>query len=177
MSRLEVLLIDLRVLRNSIGWMAGIGVTERWRRGLIWRQCGNMVRLWRYNLLWWGSGLWCCDVGCYGMVVLIRVVLVVYMIMVGYSDGTLEHEGWFEGGRQSVYKERLIGVGGFPFLFSLLVLLYSKASVTSKPLWVLFCLDFLNANFEAICPDYENTFFLRISPTSNPARYTRTSPI
>jgi len=34
------------------------------------------------------------------------------------------------GGRQSVYKERLLGVGGFPFLLSLLILLYSKASTT-----------------------------------------------
>jgi hypothetical protein len=43
-------------------------------------------------------------------------------------DGTLEHEEWFGGGRRIVYKERLVGVGGFPFLLSLLVLLYSKAS-------------------------------------------------
>jgi len=43
-------------------------------------------------------------------------------------DGTSEHEEWFEGGRRSVYNERLVGVGGFPFLLSVLVLLYSKAS-------------------------------------------------
>ena len=30
------------------------------------------------------------------------------------------------GGRQIVYKESVDGVGGFPFLLSLLVLLYSK---------------------------------------------------
>ena len=51
-------------------------------------------------------------------------------IMVGYSDGTSENEEWFEGGRRRVYKERLFGVGGFPFLLSLLVFLYSKASTT-----------------------------------------------
>ena len=45
-----------------------------------------------------------------------------------YVDGTSEHEEWFEGGRRSVYNERLVGVGGFPFLLSVLVLLYSKAS-------------------------------------------------
>ena len=64
------------------------------------------------------------------MVVLIRVMLMVCKIMVGYSDGTSEHEEWFEGGRRSVYKERLFGVGRLPFLLSLLVLLYSKASTT-----------------------------------------------
>ena len=44
------------------------------------------------------------------------------------SDGTSEHEEWFEGGRPTVYKESVDGVGGFPFLLSLLVLFYSKAS-------------------------------------------------
>ena len=33
------------------------------------------------------------------MVILKRVVLVVCKIMVGYSDGTSEHEERFEGGR------------------------------------------------------------------------------
>ena len=44
------------------------------------------------------------------------------------SDGTSEHEEWFEGGTRSVYKENVVGVGGFPFLLSLLVLLYGTAS-------------------------------------------------
>ena len=39
-----------------------------------------------------------------------------------------EHEEWFEGGERIVYKESVVGVGGFPFLLSLLVLLYRKAS-------------------------------------------------
>ena len=47
-----------------------------------------------------------------------------------YLDGTSEHREWFEGGRQSVYKERLFDVGGLPCLLSLLVLLYSNASTT-----------------------------------------------
>jgi len=64
------------------------------------------------------------------MVVLIRVVLVVCKIMVAYSEGTLECEEWFECGRRIVYKERLFGIGGFPYLLSLLILLYSKASTT-----------------------------------------------
>ena len=55
-------------------------------------------------------------------------------IMRKYSDGTLEHREWFEHGRQSVYKERLLGVEGFPFHLPLLVLLYSKASTTLRQL-------------------------------------------
>ena len=70
-------------------------------------------------------------------------------IMVGYSDGTSEHEEWFQGGRQSVYKERLFRVGGFSFLLSLLVLLNSKASTTLQQLEVLSCLDSLDTNFES----------------------------
>jgi hypothetical protein len=38
------------------------------------------------------------------------------------------HEEWFKGGRRIVYKESVVGVGGFPLLLSLVVLLYSKAS-------------------------------------------------
>jgi len=53
---------------------------------------------------------------------------VVCKIMGWDSDGTSEHDEWFEGGRRIVYKESVVGVGGFPFLLSLLVLLYSKAS-------------------------------------------------
>jgi hypothetical protein len=44
------------------------------------------------------------------------------------SDGTSKHEEWFEGGRRSVYKESVVCVGGFPFLLSVLVHWYSKAS-------------------------------------------------
>jgi hypothetical protein len=44
------------------------------------------------------------------------------------SDGTSEHEEWFEGSRRIVYKESVVGVGGFPFLLSFLIMLYSKAS-------------------------------------------------
>ena len=61
------------------------------------------------------------------MIVLMRILLVVCKIMDGDSDGTLRYEEWLECGRQSVYKERLFGVGGFPFLLSLLILLYRKA--------------------------------------------------
>jgi len=48
-------------------------------------------------------------------------------------DGTSEHEEWFDGGRRFVYKESVVGVGGFPFLLSLLVLFYCKASYDFEP--------------------------------------------
>jgi len=111
------------------------------------------------------------------MVVLIRVVLVVCKIIVEYSDGTSGHGEWFEGSRWSVYKERLFGVEGFPFLLALLVILYSKASTTLTQPWFLSCLDCLNTNIEASCPDYHITLLFPISPTSDPARYTGTSPL
>jgi hypothetical protein len=62
------------------------------------------------------------------VVVTIRDDGVVCKIIGRYLDATSEHEEWFEGGRRIVYKESAVGVGGFPFLLSLLVLLYSKAS-------------------------------------------------
>jgi len=59
------------------------------------------------------------------MVLLITVVLVVCKIWGKHSGSTLEDEEWFEGGGQIGCKETLFGVGGFPFLLSLVVLLYS----------------------------------------------------
>jgi hypothetical protein len=61
-------------------------------------------------------------------------------IMEWDSDGTLEHEEGFEGGRRIVYKETVVGVGGFPFLLSLLIFLYSNASYNFKTAWTrVFC--------------------------------------
>jgi len=79
------------------------------------------------------------------------------------SDGTSEHEERFEGGRRIVYKESVDSVGGFPFLLSLLVLLYSKASYDFETVstLVLFCLVF------------DITFLSPISPTHEPARYNK----
>ena len=59
-------------------------------------------------------------------------MVVVCKIMDVDSDGILKHEELFEGGRRTVYNERLLGGGGFRLILSLLVLLYSKASTTSK---------------------------------------------
>jgi len=100
-----------------------------------------------------------------------RVVLVVCNIMVGYLEGTSEHGEWFEGVRWSVYKESLSGVGWFPFLLSLLVLLYSKASTTLTQPWFLFCPDSVDTNFKASCPDHDITVLLTLSPTPDPTRY------
>jgi len=55
-------------------------------------------------------------------------------LMGGYLDGTSKHEQSLKGGRRSVDKGRLIGVGGYPSLPSLLILLCSKASTTSNQL-------------------------------------------
>jgi hypothetical protein len=57
-----------------------------------------------------------------------RIVLVLCKIVGKDSDGTLEYGEWFEGGRQIVYKDMLFAVGGCPFLLSLLIVWYSKAS-------------------------------------------------
>ena len=78
------------------------------------------------------------------------------------------------GGGRSVYNERLFGVGGFPFLLSLLVLLYSKASTILTRLDLLSCPDSLDTNFKASCPDSDIPLLLPISPTSDPACYTNT---
>jgi len=96
--------------------------------------------------------------------------------MGGSSDGTPRHEEWFKGGRWSVYKERLFGVGGFPFLLALLVLLYSKASTTLKQFWFLSCLASRKTNFEAPCPDYDITIKSTISLTSDPTHYSNKVP-
>jgi hypothetical protein len=104
-----------------------------------WRNC---VTEWRRRWETWrmrrdGGGIICYDkevvwgVATSGEVawfVTIRIVLVVCKIMGWDSDGTSEHEEWFKDGRQIVYKESVVDIGGFPFLLSLLVLLYSTAS-------------------------------------------------
>jgi len=45
-----------------------------------------------------------------GVVVMIWAVWVVCKITVGYSDGISKHGRWFEGGRPSVHKERLLAL-------------------------------------------------------------------
>jgi len=55
-------------------------------------------------------------------------MLVVCEIMGWISDGTSEHEEWFEGDKLNKYKEGLLGIAEFPFLLSLHILLNSKAS-------------------------------------------------
>jgi len=77
-------------------------------------------------LVYWGIGLRCCDVGWCGVVVLIRYVVAVCKIIQEDWDGSSKQGEWFEGCSQTVYKERLVEIGGFPFHLSLLILLYSK---------------------------------------------------
>jgi hypothetical protein len=70
------------------------------------------------------------------------------------------------GGRRIVYKESAVGVGGFPFLLSLLVLLYSKSKLR-----LLSCLNFMDSISSAFCLVFDITFELPISPTPDPAHY------
>jgi hypothetical protein len=60
------------------------------------------------------------------MIVTIRVLVVVCQITGKDSDGISEHDEGLEGGGRIVYKVRVVCIGGFPFLLSLLVLLNSK---------------------------------------------------
>jgi hypothetical protein len=77
------------------------------------------------------------------------VRLMVCQIMKGDSDSTLKHGKWFKGGSQTVSQERLSGVGGFPIVCSLHVLLYSKALNDFETGWTPVLFWFLDTNFLA----------------------------
>jgi len=73
--------------------------SEVLQRRMMWRGCIDK-KLW-----WWCVRLW--------------------------DEIRMVHRSMRNGSRvadETVYKESVVGVGGFPFLLSLLVLLYSKAS-------------------------------------------------
>jgi hypothetical protein len=93
-------------------------------------------------------------------------------IMGWASDGTLEHEKWFEGGRWVVYKVSVVGIGEFPFLLSLLVLLDSKASYHCETVSTLVLSWFPRNESRASCPASDITLVLPLSPMLDPARYT-----
>jgi len=98
--------------------------------------------------------------------------MVVCKIMRRDSDGTLKHGEWLEGGERVVYKESVVGVGGFPFLLSLLILLNSKASydfdTASTPVMVLVSQN----EYLVPCFVCDITLLLPISPTPDPTHYT-----
>jgi len=75
----------------------------------------------------WRRGVKYCDVRYCGVMDFISVVVVVCKIISEDSNGTSKHEEWCKCCRCSVYMDRLLGIGGFPDLLSLLILLYSKA--------------------------------------------------
>jgi len=72
-------------------------------------------------------------------------------------------------GRRRLYEERLFDVAGFPFLLSVLVLLYSKASTTLTQNWLLSGLEPFNMNYEASFPNYNSIscyqYHLRLTPS------------
>ena len=75
--------------------------------------------------------------------------------------------------RRIVYKESVDGDGGFPFLLTLLVLLYSKASYDFETASTLVLSWFPRNEFRAPCPVFRYHILLSISPTPDPARYSR----
>jgi len=74
------------------------------------------------------SGEKCCNVGCGSMIDLKSDLLMECKIMEKDLDGTSEHGERFDVGRRTVDQQRLFAVGEFPFLLSLLILLYSNAT-------------------------------------------------
>jgi hypothetical protein len=82
------------------------------------------------------------------MVTLIRVEVVVCKMVRKGSNGTLKYEELFEGGRLTLYKERLFGIGRFYlfscYLFSWIV----KQQMTLKQHWIQVMFWHLNPNFK-----------------------------
>ena len=86
-----------------------------------------------------------------------------------------EHEEWFQGSWRTLNNVSVGGVGGFRFLLALFVLLYSKASYDSEQHRLLFCFDFLQIINEALGLFSDIKWLWLISPTCDPACYTRAS--
>jgi len=92
--------------------------------------------------------------------------------MVWDSENTSEHEEWFEGGRRIVYKESVVGVGGFLFCSISSFSCIAKQVTTLKQVRLLPCLDSSKQTLSTFCFVFHITFELPISPTPDPARYT-----
>jgi hypothetical protein len=116
-------------------WLLGNAVANTAR---VWKELGSRkaetlvdveeaASWWRNNLPRFESGLRCCDIGWWGVVVTIRKCIVVSKMLGCDSDGTSEHENRFKCGSRIVYMECVVSVGGCQCLLSWLVLLYSKA--------------------------------------------------
>jgi len=108
-------------------------VRDKWRCWEMWRWYSILVLWWLNSLTWKGNSRRYWNIGWFGGVVSIRVVLIVSQILEDDLDGKLKHEEWFIVGRHTVYKERLFGVGGFPFLLSLYILLNTKVVLATVP--------------------------------------------
>jgi hypothetical protein len=91
----------------------------------------------------------------------------------GYdSDDILRHRRWFDGGRQIVYTESVVDIGGFPVLLSLLVIIYriARYNLDTASTLDLFWLPRYEFWAPLVCFWY--TFQSRITTTPNPAHYT-----
>jgi hypothetical protein len=80
----------------------------------------------------YGSDLRRYDVRRFGIVVAVIVLFRLCKRMLKDLNGTLEHKESLEGGRQTVFREKLLGIGGFPVVLSILVLKYSKGTENIK---------------------------------------------
>ena len=105
---------------------------------------------------------------------LIRRVLVVWKMMGKDSDGILRHDEWLEGGILMCIQWGWFGIGGFPFLLSLLVLLYSKAIDNFETASTLVLSLISRYELRALLSRLWYHILFPISPTPDPARYTST---
>jgi len=169
---MEGILSQLQLASDGMGLVWGlwerISVTECQRSWVMPRWCENIAWWWWDNLARLESELRFCDLGWCSVVVLIRVWLVVCKIMSEDWDGTLEHERSFKGGRWIVYEERLLDVGWFPFLFSLLLLMYSKALHDFE---IASTLVLFSQYVQKFCLDSNITLLIPKSPMPNPTHY------
>lgn len=67
-----------------------------------------------------------------------------------YPDGTSKHGEWFGGGRLTVYKARVVGVGGFTFCSLCSFSCIANQVTTLKQLRLLSCVDSLETNIEPL---------------------------
>jgi len=103
---------------------------------------------------------------------------VVSKMIGGDSDGTLEYEEWFKGGGITLFIQRVLLV--FEVFLSVSHYLFSCIAnhvTTLKQLQLLPCFDILKPNFDHLWPVCDIILYFQISPTSDPAQYTRMSPI
>jgi len=74
-------------------------------------------------------------------------------------------------------KRGCLVLENFLFFLSLLILLYSKASMTLKQLQILSCSDFLKQTSSTFVMNMISHYLLPLLPAPDSTCYTRTSPV